>query len=177
MSRPEIENTDPREGLVDDLVTMAPTIAGKGWVSRWVDPALPVSGLDRDHLEADEIERILLRLSVVLFASTIPRRLGGDATSVELAEDKRRCRRVGWALRQSLLQWTKRVELPEASDEIRQAGAQLDWQEFEELHLATLTTATKRAATWAALNGERKWGASIVTRLENERRWVMHSLR
>lgn len=45
------------------------------------------------------------------------------------------------------------------------------------MHLATLTTATKRAATWAALNGERKWGASIVTRLENERRWVMHSLR
>jgi hypothetical protein len=114
----------------------------------------------------------------VLFASTIPRRLGGSASSVELAEDKRRCRRFSWALRQALLQWTKKIELPDPlPDELRIEGASLEWIPFGDQHLGILTERTKRAATWAALNGERKWGAATVTRFENERRWITHSLR
>lgn len=162
---------------MEEPVTMAPTISRTGWVGRWVDPALPVADLSSEQLEADEIERLLRDLAIILFASQIPRRLGGDASSGELAEDKRRCRRTSWALRQALLQWTKRIVLPEATDEIRQTGAALDWPTFGEQHLAVLTERTRRAATWAALNGERKWGGMIVTRLENERRWITHALR
>ncbi len=160
-------------------MTMAPTNAGNGWLGRWVDTSLRIPGdLDPERISAEEIERLLTDLAIVLYASQIPRRLGGDALSEELAEDKRRCRRVGWALRQSLRQWTPNVELPNPVPEyLRQAGAQLEWTVYGEQHSAVLTERTKRAATWAALNGEKKWGATIVTCLENERRWVIHALR
>jgi hypothetical protein len=164
---------------VDEPVTMAPTIPTTGWLGRWVDPALVLPrDLDRDRLEADEIERLLQDLAIVLFASQIPRRLGGEASAAELAEDKRRCRRTSWAIRQALLQWTKTIKLPSpVPDELRIAGASLEWQVFGEQHLGLLTERTKRAATWAALNDQRKWGGAIITRLENERRWITHSLR
>lgn len=160
-------------------MSVAPTISQTGWLGRWVDTSLRIpADLDGERISAEEIERLLTDLSIVLYASQIPRRLGGDALSDELAEDKRRCRRVSWALRQSLRQWTPKVELPNPVPEgLRQAGAQLEWTVYREQHDAILTERTKRAATWAALNGEKKWGATIVTCLENERRWITHALR
>lgn len=178
MSLAEPNNPGPEKGSVEDRVTMAPTNGGTGWLTRWVDPSFPVGELDRPRLEMAEAERLHAELAIVLYASQIPRRLGGDATAAELAEDKRRCRRVSWALRQSILQWTKRVDLPGiVTDDLRSAGATLDWPLFFEDHLGLLTLRTKRLATWAALNGERKWGSAMVTRFENERRWITHALR
>lgn len=166
-------------GLEEEAVTMAPTKSTGAWLGRWVDPDLPLpADLGIPQLEADEISRLTDQLTVILFASSIPRRLGGDAASGELALDKRRCRRAAWALRQALGQWTRRIELPDdPAEELRIAGATLDWDVFAEQHVGMLTERTKRAATWAALNAERKWGISVVTRFENERRWIIHSLR
>lgn len=158
---------------------MAPTNAGTGWLSRWVDPDIRIpDGWGIAELADAEVERLLRSLTIILAASTFPRRLGGDAIGSELADDKRRCRRTAWAVKQALVQWTPTIVLPDkVSEEIRIEGAQLDWLPFGEHHLAVLTERTKRAATWAALNGEKKWGGVVVTRFENERRWMTHALR
>lgn len=177
MSRAESIDPVANPSGTERGVSVAPTIS-TGWVGRWVDPERPLDeDLSREAIEQAEVARLLNDLAIVLYASQMPRRLGGDASSMELAEDKRRCRRVGWALRQALRQWTERIELPEVTEHIRVSGAGLDWLVFEEKHMAVLTERTKRAATWAMRQGQRKWGASIVTKLENERRWVTHSLR
>jgi hypothetical protein len=150
------------------------------YLERFYDPGLelPEPPLVREHIEAGEVERIQRALAVVVVAGTIPRRLGGDATADELAQDKKRCRRVSHALSNSIYAWTKkRAAMPEVEDEIRIKGAQLNWTTFKDEHVAELMVRQRLLATWAVRNEERRWGKTAIVHLENELNWFLWALR
>lgn len=149
-----------------------------GYLAAYYDPGLELPrGLTVATIVADECERISSALAIVLFASTIPRRLGGDASSDELAEDKKRCRRVAHALRQAYRGWDMRSPSLNDSEDVRQAGAQLVWSDFGTRHLTRLNSRLVLSATFAIRAGEDRWGKSAVTNYRNERNWVEYALR
>jgi hypothetical protein len=149
-----------------------------GYLEQYHDAELELPEIPgRETLEAAEVERISRALAVVLYTSTIPRRLGGDATDQDLIMDKKHARRAAHALRQSLLGWTKKVVMPTIDDEIRREGAQLMWVPFRDAHLAEVQIRLRVVATWAVRSGDARWGKSAVTNLSNELRWVEYALR
>lgn len=151
---------------------------GPAFLSRWYDAGLEIpEGITVEQLAQEERERISIAIATVLYASTIPRRLGGDSADNELASDKKRCRRVGHALRQAYRGWDKKQPSVSTSDEIRQAGAQLVWEEFKQGHLSVLVMRETRAATFAVRTMNERWGRSALTNLENERNWLTYALR
>ncbi len=149
-----------------------------GFLERYYDGATDLGGVpNREALEARQIERLARALSIVIGTAAIPRRLGGDATSPDLALDKKRARRFAHALRSSIGSWVKRIpELPNG-DEIKRASAQMNWAAFCDDHCTTIQTELRRCATWAIKHDDRRWGKSAVVRLENELNWVTYSLR
>jgi hypothetical protein len=149
------------------------------FLARYFDPALEIPAkLDTTgSIEDRQIERLTIALSVVVLAGTIPRRLGGEATDEDLALDKKRSKRVGHALQQSLRSWKKRsVKLP-LTDEIRRAAAQIDWTKWGEAHLTSLSSEQKLVSTWAMRNEQEAWGKRAIVRLDNEVNWITYALR
>lgn len=140
------------------------------------DPKLDVSEIpSRESLELAQVERLVSALAIIHVAGTIPRRLA-EATPEELALDKKRARRVSHALAQSLAGWTKKWDLPD-SGQIRQDGAQLNWETWAERHLTDIHEQIRLVATFGVFRDEERWGKSAVVKLENELRWVEYSLR
>jgi hypothetical protein len=147
-----------------------------GYLERHFDPGIKLPrAATRESLERRQVDRISRALAVVTVAYEIPRRLGQDASSAELAEDKKRARRCAHALANALDPWGK-SKLKE-TDEIRREAAQLLWVSFAEAHLSGVKTELAILSTWAVRNDERRWGRSAVVRLENEIRWVDYALR
>jgi hypothetical protein len=147
------------------------------YLGQHFDAGLDVTGIrSREELEERQVDRLKLALATVLITSSIPRRLGADATSEELALDKKRARRTAHALQKSLSAWTKRMELP-MDDEIRAQGAQMNWTPWREAFLANLADQVRSVATWSVTHGEESWGKSAIVRLTNEQNWVTYALR
>ena len=148
------------------------------YLARHYDPELDVSAIgSREEVELRQVERISRALSVVILAGTTPRRLGGDATDDELALDKKRARRAGHALGQSLKQWTKRRQQLPLDDKVRMEGAQISWEVWSSTHVNALEKELRCAATYALRSDEERWGKSAVVRLENELKWLQIALR
>lgn len=148
------------------------------FLQRFFDPALdPPAVESREQLEARQIERIGRSMSVSILAGAIPRRLGPEATDIELALDARRAKRMAHALGQSVKGWTKKkVPLP-LNDSVRMEGAQIVWEVWASDHLIVITNELRYLATWSILNDQEKWGRSCVVRLENEEGWIKHAMR
>lgn len=148
------------------------------FLARHHDPALDLDGVGpREELERGEVARLERALAVVIYAGSIPRRIGGEVSDEELALDKKRARRTGHALNQALRGWKKtRVNL-EMSPEVKAEGAVIDWQRWGEAHLTELRNRLACLATWAIRNGEESWGKQAVVKLENEINWVEYALR
>lgn len=148
------------------------------YLGRHFDASLDLSAIgSREDLEDRQIERLSRALATVVVSQTIPRRLGGDATDEELALDKKRARRMAWGIQQALRGWTKRPPTPEVSDEIRRAGAQLNWKTWLESYLVDLNQQIRCVATWALTKGDESWGKSAIVKLENELKWIDYALR
>lgn len=148
------------------------------YLGRWVDTGLRLSrDLTEKSIREGEIGRIHSAKVIVLVAWSIPRRLGSDASDVELALDKRRARRVAHALDQSLLSWTKKPPKVKPDENDRRAGAQLDWIEFVGHHALGVQDSLRLVATWSMRNDQEVWGRSAVVRLNNELHWVSYALR
>lgn len=148
------------------------------FLQQYFDPALePPSAGNREELETREVDRIERELSIVLVASMMPRRLGGDATDDDLALDKRRAKRVSHALIKSRAGWTKKRFNALSDEEIRRLGAQLDWNKWLESHIWAIEHELRCLATWAVHHDELRWGRSAVVRLANERNWVTYGMR
>lgn len=158
---------------------MSTNAEGVSWLVPWIDVGLAIpDGLEKDALIGIEKVRIARALSVVLYASSIPRRLGGEASSEDLALDKRRCRRVAYALRQSYRGWDKEGEIAVAAeDSVKQEGAQLLWDDFGERHLTEIRSRGCLVVTWAVKSGDRRWGKTAATNFTNELRWLSYALR
>jgi len=147
-----------------------------GYLERYFDESIRLPSVaSREELEAREIDRILKDISVILLAGAMPNRVSPDPEAIQL--DRRRARRVGHALSNSLKGWTKRGLTPPVYDELRREAAQLDWEKWLAVHVATVERELALLATWAIRTGERKWGKSAVVKLENEIHWVQNSLR
>jgi hypothetical protein len=149
------------------------------WTEPWYDQGLAIpAGLTIELLTANELVRLTQAISIVLVAHSIPRRLGGGATSEELALDKRRCRRVAHALTQSYRGWDKDTEIKPYKDEIvSQRGAQLDWATFSAEHLVEMQTRARLIVTWAVNTGEHRWGRKSANHFVNEQRWFVNAMR
>lgn len=148
------------------------------FLARFYDPELDVSPIEsREELDRRQIERVSRALSVVIIAGMTPRRLGGDATDEELALDKKRARRAGHALGQSLKQWTKRKQNLPNDDGVRMEGAQINWESWAEAHISELQQQLRCVTTYALRSNEERWGKSAVVRLENELKWLQIALR
>ena len=144
----------------------------------YLDPGIVFpDGTTTKSLVEDEIDRITYFLILVVIANEIPRRLGGDASDPELAADKRRCRRVGWALRQSLALWGVDRE-PDLScdEEMRKEGIQMIWLDYRIEHSAQVNEARRYLATWA-LDRDPDWGRIAIRNLTKELNWVTYALR
>ena len=149
-----------------------------GYLEKHYDPNLRLPrNATRESLERRQVDRITRALAVISFASEIPRRLGADADSKELAEDKKRARRTAHALANALAPWVRdKIDLKD-SDEIRREGAQLVWASFGEAHLNAVRGELRILSSWAVRSDELRWGRSAVVKLENELRWVEYALR
>lgn len=174
--------SNPSEGLSDmqaSSASVAPGFSGSsGFLERFYDPELKIPRpASREVFEVQQIDRLASATAVVFAAGSLSRRIGGDASSRDLAIDKKRSKRVGHALRQSILAWTNRPPRILVDDETRIKGAQLDWQQFYAEHVTQVNSALVLLATWAIRNGEHRWGRSAVVALENELRWVRYALR
>lgn len=148
------------------------------FLQRYFDPELKPRAASREELETAEVERISRALSVVLLAGSIPRRLGGDASSEDLALDKKRAKRSAHALNQAMRGWVKKAfSLDTPSQEIRKEAAQIDWVQWREAHIIEVHNRLLLIATWGILNNEERWAKSAVVRLENELSWIGYALR
>lgn len=150
----------------------------RGFLAPWYDPGLEIPAkLDIATIVAEECARISESMAIVLYASTIPRRLGGDADNAELASDKKQARRVAHALRGAYRGWSKKSpDLPNG-EEIRQQGAQLMWHLWHPEHIHTVETRIVRAATFALQRNEDRWGKTAVTSYLNEINWINYAMR
>lgn len=148
------------------------------WVAPWFDTGLEIpEGLTLDQLVKAEVDRLTLAISVVLYASSIPRRLGGEASREDLALDKLRCRRVGHALRQVYRGWDKGAVEPISNDTVKQTGAQLEWSTFAAEHLVEMETRARLVVTWAVRSDQTRWGKTAATNFTNEHRWFTYAMR
>jgi hypothetical protein len=151
--------------------------SGIGYLERHFDPLATVPELSAKEWELREIERITLALAKVVIAGEVHARLGEGATRSELAQDKRRARRIAHALGSSLYAWQRKTPKLPSDETIKIAGAQLTWDTFVPEHCATAQAELRMMASWAILNNERRWGRSIVTRIENEISWLEYAVR
>lgn len=149
------------------------------FLAEYVDPGLKVD-LEKkpEEFELDEIRRIQDSAVAIMYALSMPRRLGGDATSEDLANDKKRCKRVLHVLKQSMQSWSSNTTVewraPVEDDRIR--GASLDWNIwYEETRVHLMNLRAYIATYGMTKNGE--WARKAVTRLTNELSWLAYAMR
>lgn len=147
------------------------------FLERYFDPELEPPTTTMKELEAAQVVRLGRALVVVIHAGSVPRRLGGEASDIDLAMDKKRARRVSHAVKQSLHGWQKTGYKLPSDDELRVEGAQLIWATWYEAYMTTMLNETRLLVTWSIRNDQRRWGRSAVVRFENERNWVSYAMR
>ena len=141
-------------------------------LDRAYDPKLEVGEHTRLALEQQEQRRLAELGLMATVAGSIPRRLGQDATSEELAADKKTARRVGYIALKCEKMWVKKKLKVDVTDEIRIAGAQIDWNSWWQLHQEFLSVRIAYLSTWALRNHEVRWGNHAVTNLQSELKWL-----
>jgi hypothetical protein len=147
------------------------------FIERYYDPGFEIpKGLSAESIAEREIARITRALTLIIVAGEIPRRLG-DATDAELALDKKRARRVGWALAQAHSCWSNKDPKIQLTPELEREGAQLEYIYFIPEHMTQIMNELRLVATWAKQRDQERWGRSSVVSLENEMRWVMYAMR
>lgn len=144
---------------------------------RYFDPELEVPKLTIPELVSAQQDRLARELVISIHSGSIPRRLGGDASDQELAADKKRAKRVSWALKQSLAGWSKKFPKLPVDEELRVAGAQLVWQTWYEEFMTEVNEQARIVVTWSVQNDEQRWGRSAVVKFENELNWVSYAMR
>ena len=152
------------------------------FLEEWFEPSLKVdTTLTGESFSQEEIARIQTAACYVMVAIEIPRRLGGDATSDELALDKRRCRRVLHVLRQQLVGWSEKdpdkVKWRPLTDEDKAEGASLIWDKWWEGQQAHLTARRAYIATWGLKKPDTEYAKHAVTRINNELNHMAYAMR
>lgn len=147
------------------------------FLTAFLDLSLPVSeGESQTSLARAEQERLAHLLAIATHAQTIPRRLGGEASPDELADDKRRGKRVEHVAGQLLTAWGGRPS--NYAHDVNREAAQVNWQRWWQEHETWLLNRQRYLATWChKCDGDEKWTKSAITRLQNEIKWISYALR
>jgi hypothetical protein len=145
---------------------------------RYYDPGLefPASVIREDLIKA-QLDRILRSLTLAVVVGSIPRRLGTEATDEELALDKRRARRVSWALLQAYRAWNSKEPKIQVTPELEREGNQLEWDIFVIEHTTQIADELRTIVTWSIQKDDGRWGRTAVVNLENEIRWITYAMR
>lgn len=139
------------------------------------DPAIAVGDETPNALRDEEYDRLILLLSVATAAAAIPRRLGADASSDELADDKKRCKRIAHVARQCLVAMGHSNAQPRS---LSKEAAQVRWEVWWERQQATLLDRQKYIACWALVHeADSAWAKSAIVRLQNELSWLAYAMR
>lgn len=147
------------------------------YLAQWFDRDLEVSEDDTAaQMEVAEQERIANLLATAITAQQIPRRLGMDANSEELALDKRRAKRVAHVAQQLLKSWGG--DPAQANGAVRREAAVIEWRQWWEEQQTYLLNKQRYIATWALkLGQDHKWAKSALVRINNELQWLAYALR
>jgi hypothetical protein len=147
------------------------------FLAQWVDLAQKVSADDTvASIAKAERERIAKLMAIAIAAESIPRRLGGGASSEELMLDKKRCKRIAHVASQLLGAWEGKPNI--GVGEISKEAAIVDWKRWWEEHHVWLLNRQRYIATWCHKTGaDEKWCKSAIVKLTNELRWLEYALR
>lgn len=143
------------------------------FLEQWNNPDLDVP-LDWDPNEEGikQRERLVNQAVTAMFSHGMKRRIP-DATPEELATDKRRSKVIYHRSVTSLRMWEgEPADVDEKFDEnpdvLRQAGAQVIWENWWEHQKQFLRNELQRIATTALRTGQFKAGNRFCNRLLNE---------
>jgi hypothetical protein len=149
------------------------------YLTQWVDPALEINPDDTTQkIENDEVERLLRMNAVAVAAGKIPRRIGGEATSEELASDKKRCKRIAYITLKLAAAWAdKPPEKLRYKQDVTKFAAVIDWKNWWAEHQIWLNNRRRYVATMATKQEKELWGKSSIVKLTNEEAWLLYALR
>lgn len=150
-------------------------MGASAYLTQYYDPALKLPDDETvAHMEGQERARLAELLAIAEAAGSIPRRLGAEASSEELATDRRRCRRIAHAARQCLKDWGNPVPAP---GDVSRRAAQVVWDNWWADHSTWLVNRIRYIATWSMNGGDEIWAKSAVVKLNNEANWISYALR
>lgn len=151
------------------------------FLERWFDAQLELpEGFNFADFEQEQIERLQKQSLMALAAKAVPRRLGGDASPAELAQDKEICKKLYTRTASAARNWKASVPtdatlLDAQGDEgsgeemevVRQ-GVQVVWKDWLAEYVAHMQRFLSCVATHAVKEDEIKFGNQICNRLLNE---------
>ena len=143
----------------------------------YYDPACTTVMIRAELLKKDQAElQVLIRICD--HALAMRRRLGGDASSAELATDKKRAKRLGHCWRTSLQAWGGReAAIGALGQETRMRAATVHWEDLVAARRQWILSRFAPYATLAIDTGDESWGYHIITILKNELRWLDYAMR
>lgn len=146
------------------------------YLQQFLDPELEVRTEDTaEQITAEEVERLLKLHAVASAAIRVPRRLGPDANSDELAADTHTSRRIAHVAEQCLKAWGGEVK---PGPDVSREAAQVRWRRWLQEHNVHLVNRMRYVATWQYKTGsDDKWAKGAVVRFQNEARWLEYALR
>jgi len=150
------------------------------YLAQWVDPALEIeAGESAKKITEEEVERLLRLNAIAAAAGHIPRRIGEDASSRDLALDKKRCRRIAHVTLQLASSWSgKDPRLLKKEHDVLQEAAVMNWLTWWQSHQIWLLNRRKYIVTWSSRQpGQEKWCKSAIVKLNNETQWLEYALR
>lgn len=149
------------------------------FLEQWFDGALEVNeDFSWDQLIDEQIERLFRQGATSLLIAGMKRRLGGEATPVELRKDKKLARKVFHRSVALLRQWSSEKESYNYADveeyanthasDLQPLAAQLDWKDFFSNHRREMNDALRICATHAIKTGNQEYANPICNRFYNE---------
>lgn len=132
----------------------------------WVDATLQPEPIPPQEVARWESSRLWRLYYVATGAALIPRRLGGEATGRELANDKRMCRRVAHVAGR-LAGWWSDDPYGDGKD-MAQDAAQIVFEDWWVDHQEWLTRRITWIATWGVNHDHRTWANRYVELLRKE---------
>lgn len=135
-------------------------------------------GDTREKINTAEAARVGKMLAVAITAQEMPRRLGGEASPEELANDKSMNRRIAHVASQLMVGWGTNGN--GASADVKREAASVDWKKWIAAHETFIVNRCRYIATWQHKVGDKtseRWAKGAVTRLENELKWLRYAMR
>lgn len=147
------------------------------YLEQYLDTGLRIpDGITTAKITLDELARLNRLHAVATAAGEIPRRLGYDAESIELRNDKLRCRRIAHVAAQCIAGWGGKIDTKKL--DVSREAATVDWPRWLQEHVVWLPKRMTFIATWQyRTGGDERWCKSAIVRLNNELSWSQYALR